>query len=151
MSDQSGRSLISYRYLAPRVLKARSTEMQDVLFLQILFYYSFNQYITYFNILKINENHTFLYSISTIRTQFLVVHLFPQSIYFAMTGWYWNVYVIFICILIPNCLYWIWQVIHQHEACIMYFHIQYCAITYISHCYHSNHKMVNFKKVVLNV
>ena len=40
---------------------------------------------------------------------------------------------------------WIWQMGHQHEACIMYFYIQYCVTTHISHNYHT---ILNFKNIV---
>ena len=113
MCDQSRRSLISY--LEPIssptcicILKLRSTEMQYVMYLPTLlyysfsqctpyvniFYYSFSQCTTYVNILKWNEIPIFSFSIARKYTNFLGLHFLPQCTYFAKTGWYWNVYVI---------------------------------------------------------
>ena len=105
-----------------------------------LFYYSFSQYMRH-------EIPIFLFSIATKYTKFVGLHLVVQCTYFAMTGWHWNLYVIFIHTLETEFMYWTWQINHQHEVCTKYFHIQYC-VTYISHCCHSNHKILNFKKKV---
>ena len=78
------------------ILKFRSTAMQYVMYPPTLFLYSFSQYITCVNILKRNEIPIFLFAIATKYTNFLGLHLLVQFIYFVMTGWYWNLYIIFI-------------------------------------------------------
>ena len=124
------------------ILKFTSTEMQYEMYLPTSFYYSFSLYI-----LNRNEIPIFLFSI-TAKYTFLGLHPLAQWTYFAMTGWYWNWYVIFIQTLYTELMYWIWQMTHQHEVCAMYFHIQYCATPYISHSYHTNHKIMSSKKLV---
>ena len=129
MSDQSKKSLIFLpgTYLkslkSTCILKFRSTEMQYVMYPPTWFYYSFSQYITYVNILKINDIPIFLFSIATKYT-FLGLHLLAQCTYVAMTGRYWNLYVIFIHTVDTEFMYWRWHMTHQHEACAMYRHIQ---------------------------
>ena len=83
--------LISYLEPISGPLKFRSTEMQYVMYQPTLFYYSFSQYTTYVNILKINEIQIFSFYIATKYAKFLGLHLLAQCSYFAMTGWYWNV------------------------------------------------------------
>ena len=125
----------------------RSTKMQYVIYPPSLFYNSFSQYTTYVNILTKNEIPIFLFSIATKYT-FLGLHFLVQCTYFAMTGRYWNLYVILIHTLDTGFIYWIWQMTYQLNACTMYFHIQYCATTYTLH---SNHKILSFKKIVHTV
>ena len=73
--------------------------MQYVMYPPMLFYYQFSQYTTYVNLLKRHEIPIVSFSIATKYTKCLCLHLLPRCTYFAMTGWYSNVYVIFIHIL----------------------------------------------------
>ena len=125
--------------------------MQYVMYAPTLFYHPFNQYITYINILKMYKNaNTFGFHSKNVCNISGFASL-VQCTWFATTGWYWNLYVIFIHTLDTDFMYWRWQMIHQHEACAMYFHIQYSATTYMWHSYHSNHNTLSLKKIVHTV
>ena len=72
---------------------------------------------------------------------FLIPHLDPWCAMLLQLG-----RLIFILIMDTEYFYWIWQMNHQQGVCNIYFHIQYLATTYMSHSYHSNHKMLYFVK-----
>ena len=120
MSDQGWRSLTSY--LKPIsgancacILTFISTEMQYVMYPSTFFYYSFTQYTTNANILKINEIPRFLFFKATKYTILLGLHLLPPCTYLLWLHGT-EMYVIFIHTQDTECMYCVWQMTHQHGA-----------------------------------
>ena len=94
----------------------------------------------------------FLYGVLPVH----ILHLEKMSVgiglknitcYLTLTGWYWNVYT---CHIHTHPGYWIYVLNNDPSAWSLYhvLHIKYCATTYVSHSYHSNPKMLCFKKIV---